>query len=73
MYWSKCSDLCQRAQLKQRRSTQEISLPGEVEEGLIKVEAVLEALEALLLLGVAERLVVLHLAIAVEIGPSLFI
>lgn len=43
-----------------------------MEERLIKVEAVVEAAETLML-RLAEGLVFIHLPIAVEVGPSLLI
>lgn len=43
-----------------------------MEEGLIKVEAVVKATETLML-GLAEGLVFIHLPVAVEVGPSLLI
>ena len=43
-----------------------------MEKRLIEVEAVVEAAETGML-GLAKRLVLIHLTIAVKVGPSLFI
>lgn len=43
-----------------------------MEEGLIKVEAVVKATETLML-GLAKGLVFVHLPVAIEVGPSLLI
>lgn len=47
-------------------------VPGELEKRLIKVKAVLEAAETVML-WLAEGLVFIHLAIVVKVGPSLLI
>lgn len=43
-----------------------------MEKGLIKVEVVVETTETVML-GLAKRLVFIHLSIAVKVGPALFI
>ena len=58
--------------LKDRKSRTEHGVPGEMEERLIKVEAVAEASETVML-RLAEGLVFIHLPVAVKVGPSLLI
>ncbi len=58
--------------LDDRKSECEHGVPGEMEERLIKVEAVVEVAETVML-RLAERLVFIHLPIAVEVGPSFLI
>lgn len=58
--------------INDRLNKSERAVPWEMEEGLIKVEAVVKATETLML-GLAEGLVFIHLPVAVEVGPSLLI
>lgn len=55
-----------------RQNKSEQGIPWEMEKRLIKVEAVVEAAETVML-GMAGVLVFIHLPVTVEVGPSLHI